>query len=107
VTLCISTRFPFPRPTGLPSLQVIWPGLKNTDSGVDFSCEGEAGQSFVLALSTGDTETVHVSGDFSAVLISELVGTTFEANNKNWRSFSLSVTGHWKLLSFEVNQLPA
>lgn len=88
---------------------IAWfrPSEENRKYNVDFSCEGETGQSFVLALSTGDTETVHVSGDFSAVLISELVGTTFEANNKNWRSFSLSMTGHWKLLSFEVNQLPA
>ena len=79
---------------------------------VDFSCEGQPGHSLVLALNTGDTETVQVSA--SGYQYPELaglekvsVGTTFGAKNHDWKWFSLSSDGHWKLLSFEVFQLPA
>jgi hypothetical protein len=63
-------------------------------------------------LSTGSTETVHVdTGNLQypelADLREVLVGTTFEAQNENWKSFALSSDGHWKLESFEVVEHPA
>jgi hypothetical protein len=79
---------------------------------VDFTCRGQPGHSFTLALSTGSTETVHVdTGNLQypelADLREVLVGTTFEAQNENWKSFALSSDGHWKLESFEVVEHPA
>ncbi|SRR6266545_3222084 len=77
---------------------------------VNFSCEGLRGHSLVLA-SEGDTETISISTDNLEIpealpLAEAAAGTTFEAKDLDWKWFSLSSDQHWRLLSFEVIQLP-
>jgi hypothetical protein len=78
---------------------------------VDFSCEGQRGHSFVLASSGGASETVDLATDNLDLpemlpLEKVSVGTTFIAQDENWKWFQVSGDGHWKLLSLEVVQLP-
>jgi hypothetical protein len=91
---------------------VAWfrPPVAGCKYNVNFSCEGLRGHSLVLA-SESETETITINTGDSEIpealpLAEVTAGTTFEATDSAWMRFSLSSDQHWRLLSFEVVQLP-
>jgi hypothetical protein len=91
---------------------IAWfrPPVAGRKYNVNFSCEGLRGHSLVL-VSGGDTETINISTENYEIpealpLAKADAGTMFEAKDLNWKWFSLSSDQHWRLLSFEVVQLP-
>jgi hypothetical protein len=71
---------------------------------IDFHCGGFVAGSFTLETSDGNIETTEITGPEEVAY--EHVSVTFQADDNDWRWFSLSNTEYWRLDYCELTLMP-
>jgi len=105
----LSERTHLPPDDGAEVVAWFRPPEIEREYNVDFSCQGVTGDSFVLQLSDGSSESKDVAtDDYYGRGIGKLnISANVFADQHQWLSFSLSSDAYWRFVSCEISILPS